>query len=59
MSPISKMSTGGIREICPLPGIQINFSPEGTRIDANDLLESLLAVADELNPPIPALDAEP
>lgn len=39
--------------------VAIEEGMRSTRIDANDLLETLLSVADELDPPISALDSEP
>ncbi len=39
--------------------VAIEDGMRSTRIDANDLLETLLSVADELDPPISALTPEP
>ncbi len=39
--------------------LAVDAGRRSPRIDANDLLETLLSVADELDPPIPEINAEP
>ena len=39
--------------------VVIDEGRRSSRIDANDLLETLLAVADELDPPVPEFGPEP
>ncbi|HBN78460.1 MAG TPA: hypothetical protein DD473_22145 [Planctomycetaceae bacterium] len=39
--------------------LAVDSGRRSMRIDANDLLETLLAVADELDPPIPEFGPEP